>query len=151
MQVYNQLTKLLLLSIILFSCRTTKVYAPALTDLQLRTVTKVSLKELLLNKRKYQGLTIETQGEFIYGFEDFSIHYYDEFQIGDTIIKQKNFSGLGLELHRDLHFDQSYLESLRDKQIVVRGIFDTTDYIKISGLPEQGLLRNVFYFQPVDK
>ncbi len=141
----------LVIPTLIFSCATTKIYSPTLAELQTHTINKVSLKELLQNKRQYQGLTIETQGELIYGFEDFSIHYYDEFQIGDTIIKQENFSGLGLELHRDLHYDQSYLESLRDKQIIVRGVFDTTDYIKISGLPEQGLLRNVFYFQPADK
>src|ERR1700760_1953209 len=109
MIIRTQLFIAFVIPTLIFSCATTKVYSPTLSELQTRTINKVSLKELLQNKRKYQGLTIETQGELIYGFEDFSIHYYDEFQIGDTIIKQENFSGLGLELHRDLHYGQSYL------------------------------------------
>jgi hypothetical protein len=139
------------LTAFMFSCTTTKVYSPTLAELQAKTLSTIPLKELLQNKVKYQGQIIETEGELIYGFEDFSLHYYDEFQIGDKTIRQQNFSGLGLELHHDLHFDQTYLKNLNDKLIRVKGVFDTMNYEKLSGLPDKGLLKNVFYFQPVDR
>lgn len=142
----------LFLAVLFFSCKTTKIYSPKLEDLKNRVAIRIPLKELIQNKSIYHGKIVETEGALVYGFEDFSIHYYDEFHLSDTITtRQENISGLGIELHPNLHLEQKYLISLRGQIIKVKGVFDSTDFNKVSGMPESAVLKNVFYFQPTIK
>lgn len=145
--------RLYFLSVIILtlSCKSTRLSAPTLTEFQNIKFVQVDLKELLQDKGKFHGQMIETSGELTYGFEDLSIHYYDEIQNGDTVTKVKNYIGLGLKLHPDMKLNNSYLKSINHRKITARGVFDTMNYEKVSGLPDKGLLRNVYYFQVVDR
>ena len=136
---------------LMLACRTTKTFLPTLTELQTKETTRVSLKQLLNNKRMYHGLAIETEGKFVYGGHDFSIHYIDTISVRDTVIfVGENFWGLGLNLHPTYYIDNVSLRSYRDKFIRVKGVFDSSYIETIGGLPEPAQLRNVFLIEPVE-
>ncbi len=148
----NSCTRLIILLctiLLLGNCRVAKSNRPSLATLQTTTTEPVCLSELLQSPRNYQGQSIETTGQLFIGSEDCSLHSFNAIPINDSIFQYFNFNGLGLELHPGLHLTQDSLQHLNQKWVTVRGIVDTMDGEKISGLPEKVLLKNVFYFQPI--
>lgn len=65
--------------------------------------TVIRITKLAQDYKKYQGKYIETIGTFYQAFEQFAIVAQEDLTTADT-------KGFWLDLHKDLHIDNTYLD-----------------------------------------
>ncbi len=92
----------------------------------MKTVPYLSIDDLISNKAKYHGQYIQTAGFYRQGFEESAIYYVEHLQHSNPTIKLKEIGkGLWIDFNHN-KVSMVTLDSIQDKLVIVRGIFDTT-------------------------
>lgn len=81
---------------------------------------KVSLSELVIHYKNYQGKYIETSGEFHTAFEEFAIYTDKSLMTGEA-------GGFWLNADKSLEISRDSFYTMNGKRIIIRGFVDTTD------------------------
>lgn len=109
-----------LLIIMLFSCtaKNSLTFKVDTLDSSINAK-KISISNLAVNYKKYQGQYIETTGEFCQAFEEFAIYT-------DKNLINRKAKGFWLRSSKYLNIDNSVFEKMNGKRVTIKGIIDTT-------------------------
>ena len=121
MRLQNLITALLFLSLTLtfISCQTSPntIFSISSLDTTIKA-TKISISDLAKNYKSYQGLYIETKGQFYQGFEEFAIYTPKPF-FGER-------KGFWLESDMALSYDSLFFANANGRKVTIKGVVDTT-------------------------
>lgn len=106
------------LTLALVSCKTSpsKTLSIANLDTTIKA-TKISISDLAKNYKSYQGLYVETTGQFYQAFEEFAI-YTPKPLFGER-------KGFWLESDMALAYDSLFFANANGREVTIKGIMDT--------------------------
>jgi len=126
------------------SCSTQRSVTPSLAFYQKQPVKFVPLRTLLLERGKYNGQIIETDGYLSFGFENSALYYDSSFSFKDsTLLVRMYDDALWIDLHPRYAYYYEWPEDLKGKYVKVRGVLDSSGHGHMGMYTAE--LHNTFY------